>query len=408
MSSINHCCSMHPFKTPHCFKHLPVMVAPPLQHNSSREFGGSCCEGEDICMTIETDINGSAPSSFDFLAIEQRGVLQNRGSLLREKQISVDLISLKGTIRQASLRLASLTPTEQKSSGCTNLPLPLQPPKLKFLFTSLTDSAAASPLKKIWKSQNNTPPRPTSKLSRQQSVMDDSHLELQECSMRRSKSMGEGRSSAPADDFDLWLEKPATAGDKYKHKQSNSFSKPESTGNRSRKEKIKEMPEEEFKCGKLCLFLPTRGKGKPVRASSSSSSSSSQKTEPPVISRTVSLEKFECGSWSTSALSNANEDGESTNLFFSLPLEMIRCSVTDMQSPVTAAFVFDKEAKLDTEPKGVLRNGSVKANGGRKSQDSSRHVRFSASSHPSSPTCITPRLRKAREDFNAFLDAQSS
>uniref|UniRef100_A0A803QF64 Uncharacterized protein n=1 Tax=Cannabis sativa TaxID=3483 RepID=A0A803QF64_CANSA len=47
----------------------------------------------------------------------------------------------------------------------------------------------------------------------------------------------------------------------------------------------------------------------------------------------------------------------------------------------------------------------------RKSNDSARHVRFSTASpqsFPASPTCITPRLRKAREDFNAFLEAQSA
>ncbi|GAB4840835.1 hypothetical protein Ancab_021595 [Ancistrocladus abbreviatus] len=245
--------------------------------------------------------------------------------------------------------------------------------------------------------------------------MDDSHLVLQESNMRRSKSMDEGRTSAPADDFDLWLEKPS-ARDREENNHSNkkqtsrSFLKQETIGNRSKKGKSREIPEDGFKCGKLCLFLP-RGKGKPVR--SSSAISLSTKTEAPVISRTVSLEKFDCGSWSSSVLMNDNE-GDSTNLFFDLPLELIRCSVSDMQSPVTAAFVFDKEEKEDKEPKGVLKSGgSMKGNSSRKSsQDSSgRHVRFSTSSQtscPSSPMCITPRLRKAREDFNAFLEAQST
>lgn len=118
-----------------------------------------------------------------------------------------------------------------------------------------------------------------------------------------------------------------------------------------------------------------------------------------VISRAVSLEKFECGSWSSSAILTDDEDG-STQLYFDLPLELIRTGGNDALSPVTAAFVFES----NHHPKGVLKkNPSTK-----QSHESARHVRFSASPSTSCSSCprscITPRLRKAREEFNAYLE----
>ena len=157
----------------------------------------------------------------------------------------------------------------------------------------------------------------------------------------------------------------------------------------------------DFKCSAVCLFIPGFGKAKPVRP---------RKTEAMVmgnnvISRTVSLEKFECGSWdSSSIIADHDEDGDSMNLYFGLPLESITNLGNDAHLPVSAAFVFDNK-----DIKGVLKNGSTPTRAtGRKSHESSRHVRFSTS-YPASPaSCITPRFRKAREDFNAFLEAQSA
>ncbi|GAB2281053.1 hypothetical protein Dimus_015664 [Dionaea muscipula] len=403
----------------------------------------------------------------DFMAVEQpRAILVKKDSSFkaREKQIGVDPISLMGsTIRQASFRLVSPPPTTLKYQSPStaggmkdHLRLPLPPPKLKFLSASLPSSTTSSPLsasdstlKMIWKSQISalSPTSPAQKppfrfLSRHLSAaaMEDSDHDhvahLQESSMqRRSKSMGEGRSSSPPDDLDLWLEKPSARDHRvrsYKPKeQSSSISKQGSIEERwSKKGKSREYyktdhdDEEEFKCGKLCLFLP-RGKGKPVKASAVTSSSTVEQIKmepPPVISKRVSLEKFECGSWSSShVLMNENDhedEGEMSNLFFDLPLELIRCSVSDMQSPVTAVFVFDEERiRSEKEPRGgVMFNknrpaGAIIKTNARRSQDSIRHVRFSTScpsSNQSSPTCITPRLRKAREDFNAFLEAQNA
>ncbi|CAN1225809.1 hypothetical protein LINGRAPRIM_LOCUS1020 [Linum grandiflorum] len=165
-----------------------------------------------------------------------------------------------------------------------------------------------------------------------------------ETHLRRSKSCAEGRSSG-VDELYVWFKNP----DKPDAKSSSS-------GTKKRKE------EEEFKCGVLCLYLPGFGGGKvkPV----------TERKEEVIISRTMSLEKFECGSWASSGIINGEDR------------------------------------------KGVLKkmNGSTTPN--RKSSEESslaRQVRFSRSaSNPSSPaTCITPRLRKAREQFNAFLEAES-
>ncbi|KAL9248175.1 hypothetical protein vseg_021528 [Gypsophila vaccaria] len=343
------------------------MVAPsgpPPSGESARFSGGSFSESEDIYMTINTD-HGA-----EFYGVEPPSprVMLTKEPSQNERQISVDPISLQGvaTIRQASFRLVS----PKKGFGPSN-PVPSPPLKLKFVSTSLPSSASSSPsstslMKKIWKSQNGhkKPVTSRSNLSRMPSTMDDTHLAMIEASQRRSRSLGEGRTSTHMDDLDLWLEKSKRNKHKNNGNSNNndrnarggqthrndirSYSKPplgpsgvdrDMKSTKSRGEHS--YPEDGFKCGKLCLFLP-RGKGKPVRSLSTVSTQiSSSHTDPPTISRTVSLERFECGSWGSSL--NEDAEGDSANLFFDLPMEMIRCSVSDMQSAVTAAFVFENE-----------------------------------------------------------------
>lgn len=128
-----------------------------------------------------------------------------------------------------------------------------------------------------------------------------------------------------------------------------------------------------------------------------------------VLSARASLERFECGSWTSSAMiydDNADLGGH----FFDLPSELIKGGPggNDQDDPVSAAFVFDKEPNLDKEIKGVLKTSGSKS---RRSMESPRHVRFSTSSpvsYPTSPThSITPRLLQATEDFSSFLEAQA-
>ncbi|XP_073137722.1 uncharacterized protein [Henckelia pumila] len=337
-----------------------------------------------------------------------------------EKQISVDPVSIKP---------AHSSKWEGKGSISS-----------KFLSFSLPNSVTSSPLKqqvqkKKTKRKDGHVPSP---LYRQNSVALTNLEQLRERNMRRSKSCGEGRTCQPSVDFDLLShaikinalqeteKKPAD--DHHVHngigmalKNSESFPCDQ---------------DDRFKCGALCLFLPGFGKNaKPVR---------SRKDIPHpadhvgvnegqvVVSQRVSLEKFECGSWRSSAIIMNNEDdGDSaSSMFFDLPMELIRCSnVNDAELPITTGFVFDKNTTTTTNnntgKKGGLKNSStinntVNSNVASASRllhsesmsNSCRHVHFPASSptlYPASPSsCITPRLRKAREEFNAFLEAQNA
>ncbi|KAF5742396.1 hypothetical protein HS088_TW09G00444 [Tripterygium wilfordii] len=333
-----------------------------------------------------------------FLVTGDPKILIKKDSLQKEKQIRVDPISL----RESSLRQASFDILMPPIVTARNSPPPLLPANPRFVSCSLPTSASSSPrfslnhLKKKWRNEDQESSQKIDLLAHQRS---SAHSVQQVINLQRSRSCAEGKACEPSDEFDLWFSKPnATKHDNNRHHES--FNKTERSETRKvihKSGKNIQHQDDEFKCGALCLYLPGFGKGKPVRT---------RKVGPEmenVISRTVSLEKFECGSWASSAIHD--EDGDSTNLYFDLPLELIQSSANDAHSPVTAAFIFNKDRR------GALKHGSTRETA-RKSHESSRHVRFSPSSptsNPASPaSCITPRLRKAREDFNAFLQAQSA
>ncbi|XP_027919772.1 uncharacterized protein LOC114178205 [Vigna unguiculata] len=255
--------------------------------------------------------------------------------------------------------------------------LSLQPPKPKFPSLSLPNSTNSTPstlMKKKLKQRIIESPCQGGTLMHQ-------HNQLQEMHLRRSRSCGEGRTRAPSDEFDLWWAIPNAVECDNMHQ--NSFSKTEATRDNLVSCKDVEAYEEEgFKCSALCLFLPGFGKGKPVKMRKEGSV-----MEGAVISRTVSLEKFECGSWASSALFHEIEGDPMNSSYFDLPLELMKCSASDVHAPVASAFVFEKDFK------GLPKTGS--------STKSPQHVRFSTSSS-------TPRLSKAREDFTAFLEAQGA
>ena len=344
-----------------------------------------------------------------FLVTGEPGAMVNKESQQKEKQISVDPISLKElSVREESsnLVLPPAIAVPKLSFSSIRLSIFPSPAKPKLLSFSLPNSAASSPrfstsiLKKKWSIQSQASPRHVVGSPNHSNSPVLSHRESQ---LRRSKSCGERRACAPSDEFDLWFNRTNINEGGVHRVYSGLATTTKVEGSKDERKRDKEMdPQEDgFKCGALCLFLPGFGRGKPVRAKKEEAEVNND------ISRTVSLEKFECASWASSAVANSNfeEDGDSMNLYFDLPLELIRTSVNDANSPVASAFVFDKSTK------GVLKNSMGRATGGRKSQESSRHVRFSTStpnSYPASPSsCITPRLRKAREDFNAYLEAQS-
>ncbi|KAF8108917.1 hypothetical protein N665_0104s0228 [Sinapis alba] len=175
--------------------------------------------------------------------------------------------------------------------------------------------------------------------------------------------------------------------------------------------------EEDFKCSAFCLSLRGFGKQKPIRSPKSDDSPIKKKMIKPssfsnsAVSLSASLEKFECGSWaSTTAL--ARENGR---LYFDLPVEMIKCGSGgggDVQEPVSLGFFFDKETGSPALRSVLKTSSSVRQQRGSAETSPQRRVRFSTTTSVSCPTsprsCITPRLLKAREDFNTFLAAQNA
>ncbi|CAN4078540.1 unnamed protein product [Withania somnifera] len=306
--------------------------------------------------------------------------------LNKEKQISVDPISLKES--------------DELAIPCP-IPKLLNIPK-KISSFSLPNSTTSSPAfakkNKYYKNQINQLPSSlssTNHLARQHSVGLTDLEQMKEIHLRRSKSCGEGRASAPPEEFDIWFTPKSTrqhvpaAGDNDKKLiNKNSFSDESEVGSRNdeiynRKTlEARNQDEEKFKCGALCLFIPGLGKGiKHVKTGRRQVSGvSSSDIGPHVVSRTVSLEKFKCGSWTSSAaIINDVGDSVSNSFFRSANGAYPESSKTQQQIATP-----------------------------RKSHDSTRHVRFSTSS-PTSPTsCITPRILRARVDFTTFLEAQSA
>ncbi|KAL0542539.1 hypothetical protein IC582_017605 [Cucumis melo] len=153
------------------------------------------------------------------------------------------------------------------------------------------------------------------------------------------------------------------------------------------KHKTEEGKGRRFKCGALCLLLPVLGfkvgKGRMKGKEEKKEEAEEGECISISISRRVSLQKFECGSWASSGMV-VHEEGESGSLYFDLPMELIRNSVSaQSQSPVGAAFVFDGKEGVWNKPKLADESGAA------------------------SPCIITPRLRKARQEFNALLEAHT-
>ncbi|KAE9591083.1 hypothetical protein Lal_00021445 [Lupinus albus] len=323
-------------------------------------------------------------------------------SMQEEKQIVLDKKPLSDFFSKERYFDITMLPTVMITSAATNLQPPtLQPPKQKFLSLGFPSSSNSSPRIDLDLSLKKSEGESLESQCHDCILaLKDLHM-LQEIHLRKSQSCGARRSCVPSNDFDHWLNMLNELVDEHENKNNGRMSERETVKDspKSVKHHRTTTPDDVFRCNSLCLYLPGFGnKVKPNKAKKEES-----QKEVSVISRTVSLEKFECGSWASSAMHYKSE-GESTNSYFDLPLELMRCnSVNEVYSPINESFLFEKNIK------GILKNGSSKPNA-RKSESSSRHVRFSppssSSSCPSSPSfCISPRLRKAREDFNDFLAA---
>ncbi|URE34137.1 hypothetical protein MUK42_36671 [Musa troglodytarum] len=300
----------------------------------------------------------------------------------KEKQITVDPLSLK---QLADVRGDRISDGASAAGEVKFLAPPvLMRPKL--VSCSLPSSALSSPNK--WNYLDDQEPLVPARFAWAE----------QKASLRRSKSCGEGRYSSPSVEFiDILSRRPSIhQPDDGVHVVDHDTSD-DDTKEETPQPVHAQLEDGQFKCG--CLFLPGLSHRKKQSAAKGRIST---------VSKAASLEKFSCGSWSSSALLGIDGDDDGGHSYFDLPLELIRSCHDDADSPVRTAFVFDKDLK------GVLKKSSSNL-ASRKSHASSsnRHVRFSTSSptsYPASPssTCITPRLRRAREEFNAVLAAQNT
>ncbi|TVU07944.1 hypothetical protein EJB05_41322, partial [Eragrostis curvula] len=323
-------------------------------------------------------------------------------SKVKERQIPVDPASLR-RLGMVADEDSPLSPPSVFTEVVVQSPLlpPLRRPT--FVGASLPCSAASSPVHRAkWEDNQNPAATPSprsalSNLARQHSAALARLVAVAPPVLSRSASRAEGRTMARHDDDEEEeaVEAKALAGD------------------------------DGFTCGALCMLIPGFSSPKkkpaaprrppawPCRACSGSSRRARRST----ASRVASLERFECGSWSpppppppaTAAAARDSSDGHA------MEVPKISCA-DDTESPVKMAFVFDGgEPPAPPTTRGILKNSaSSRLSSARPStsSQSQRHVRFStaaAESCPSSPSAVvTPRLARARAEFNAFLEAQSA
>ncbi|XP_078149698.1 uncharacterized protein LOC144545018 [Carex rostrata] len=270
---------------------------------------------------------------------------------------------------------------------------PLRTPR--FVSASLPCSANSSPhytflSNQKWVEEPNLHPNSVQSprtLARQHS------LALRRFASNRSMSFAEGRTLAHNDTFQVLGVMMRNSIDRSPGSSSSTSSESPKT-----KSKSKSAKEDDFKCGALCMNLPSFSKKKQMQLRHQANVHANGG-----ISRLASLEKFDCGSWSPHKGNACDPD---------TPVEMERSSQHDTDSPIHSAFLFD-----GVERRGILKKSSSRFNSSKSMGLSNRHVRFSVvnsptASCPSSPSvssvCISPRLRRAREEFTAFLEAAQS
>ncbi|RLM55423.1 actin cytoskeleton-regulatory complex protein pan-1-like [Panicum miliaceum] len=325
-------------------------------------------------------------------------------STVKERQIPVDPASLRrlGMVADEDSPLSApsvLTEVVARSS-------PLLPPLRRptFVGASLPCSAASSPVHGAggakWEEQQqpaaaHSPTSALRSLARQHSAA-LARLVAAPSTLPRSASRAEGRTMGPHDD-----EEPGEP------------------------DKLLAV-EDGFTCGALCMLIPGFSRKKPAFAASAAGTAVSGMQRQPSglrprrssASRVASLERFECGSWSPPPPPPPPPVAARHEAADCLATEVAKTSCAnadDAEAPVKMAFVFDGDPPAAT--RGILKNSpSSRLDSARPSTSSQRHVRFStavaadaaaSASCPTSP-CITPRLARARAEFNAFLEAQSA
>lgn len=246
----------------------------------------------------------------------------------KEKKISVDPLITEATSKGGRSFITIITTTD-------SLP-PLGKPE--FISCSLPGSALSSPKSgstttksfNKWKIPPQQPHPALLSLARQQST-NLSHFSQRQ---GRSKSCGEGRSSSPSDEFDIVCGRPSTKllqnGVHILYDCTNE------AGNylRTLKSSILRL-RKTSNAGHCACFCPLNfSKKKQAEASRDE-----QEELWSTVSRVGSLEKFECGSWSPCAiLDGDDEEDEGGESYFDLPVELIRSSTDDANSPVKDGF----------------------------------------------------------------------
>ncbi|KAG8075439.1 hypothetical protein GUJ93_ZPchr0006g41520 [Zizania palustris] len=304
----------------------------------------------------------------------------------KERQIPVDPVSLRhlGMVADEDSPLSAPSVLTEVVVQSPMLP-PLRRPN--FVGASLPCSATSSPVHRAAEKREEPvavvpTPSPTAALralSRQHYSVALAHHVAAPASapaLSRSSSRAEGRSMVPHDED-------------AEHKPIADH-------------------DDSFNCSALCMFIPGFSKKKPASAAAAVAVVSNMQRQQSgerrrsSLSRMASLERFECGSWSPPPpVAPAHEVAKTS------------CA-DDTEAPVKMAFVFDHD-----EPRGILKKSasSRQESASRPSTSSQqRHVRFSTATAASCPTspcptspCVTPRLARARAEFNAFLqEAQST
>ena len=150
----------------------------------------------------------------DFISIEGPKTLEKKESMQKEKQISVDPISLReSSMGEISFNIMLPPINAPQGDSAVPLPPPFLPAKQKFLSCSLPNSATSSPRfgsilsRKNLKNESQASPRQVDKLVNKHPSAAQYHQSLlKNNQFWKSKSCGEARTCAPPDELDdLWL-----------------------------------------------------------------------------------------------------------------------------------------------------------------------------------------------------------
>ncbi|KAF2922943.1 uncharacterized protein [Oryza sativa Japonica Group] len=275
---------------------------------------------------------------------------------------------------------------------------------------------AAAPAARVASSDVMAPPRTA--ISRSRSCAGAAEAELDDDEFDVILSSSERKASAPQ----RWGSDVPLIGAGDGAEDSTGYAAADARGKSGRRKWKRGGGAAPFTC---CLYLPglgTRRTAKPspptaaARASSLPSSPATFRgggggggveSDPgtaraSTMSLAMSLERFDCGSCSTSSRSGLALDGEAGSSYFDLPLELILgCDGDDEADlPVHAAFMFDSDGiRKSVLKKGVRRAAAAAARPsvGKMSTDgpdriSGRHVRFyvtSGSSPTSTPAVVS-------------------